>query len=969
MKAVFKYILIFLIQIIAISGAMAQKSQTISGKVYDEDTGELLPGATIQLLDSPENAATITDLNGRFSLKEQVISGQKLRITFIGYQTYEYELGTATTNLKIQLKPTRQEIEEVEITAYTEGQTKALLEQKNAVNIKNVVSSEQIEEFPDMNAAETLQRIPGITLQRDKGEGRYVQLRGTPPEYTNFNINGEQIPSPEGGVRYVGLDVISSDQIEFIEVSKVLTPDMDADAIGGNVNIITKSAKSEEPEISASASGGYSDLRESPNYQGQFSFAQKSNKIGFTVNANYYKNIYGADNMEFEYMRGPFWGQSSQEEGVNNYHLHYSEAQLRHYDITRERIGISSTLDYEFNENSKVYIRGMYNNFSDYEVRRRIIYTVDDPINEYIYLYGGIERDLKEREKIQNISSVNIGGEQKTNFIELDYELAYSSASENVPDRIEIAFDNPGQAIFMEFDVSDPDYPQVSFPDSNNAVNATNYAEYELEELRLQKSLVTDKNITGKVNFKVPYITSFGNGFFKFGGKTRHKTKERDIQAQIYTRYDWDTPYDIHTGTGPEFLLPELYDGFVEDNLLNKGYTVDWVPSPEKTREFYEFYPQHFYLNKNETKENTFTEDYLAHEQIYAGYGMIQHRIYDFVFIGGMRYEHTHIDYKGKQTVRDRRGNFQSLEDTVAGKSHSFLLPQMQIKYAINNTANLKFAVTKTFSRPNFEDLIPYKNEERDKIKLGNADLKFPQAINIDLLAEKYGKNGSLFSGGLFYKNIDDYIYYHRGFVRKGDTRYGNFPRIRIEVPKNGKKAHVYGAELTSQFKFSFLPWIFKDLGLYVNYSYTYSEAFIPQRKRDNEKTVIPILTPTYISDLDTLPGEEKINLPGQAEHTGNFALFYDSGKLYLKLSANYTSDFIVSLGSDAGMDEYYAAALHLDFNANYSITENLKIFTDFKNLTNAPLKYYLGPPENNRILKQEYYSWWFRVGVRLKIN
>ncbi len=945
---------------------LGQPKTGLRGKVTDKETGEVLTGATVQITGSNSNFATITNVNGYFVIPNNLKKGEKIKVSFIGYKPEEISVKAGVNKISVKLSPISEQIEEVKVTVEAEGKTKAMLEQKNSVNIKNVISKDQIEQFPDMNAAETLQRIPGITLQRDKGEGKFVQLRGTPPEYTNFNINGEQIPSPEGGVRYVGLDVVSSDQIEFIEVSKVLTPDMDADAIGGSVNIITKSAKSKTPVIGASVSGGYSDLRKSDNYQGQFSFAQKTNKLGFTVNANYYLNNYGADNMEFQYMRGPFFNTNAQDDGINNYHLHYDEFQLRHYDITRKRTGLSSTLDYSFNDHSKIYVRGMFNHFSDYEVRRRVTYTLDDPVTETYYLYGGIERDLKERTKNQSISTINIGGQHKYRFLEIDYEGAYSIANEDVPDRLEIAFDNPGQAIRMKFDLSDPDWPKINFPDSNNASNADNYKEYEFDEMRREESIVTDDNITGKINIKIPYSTAYGNGFFKFGGKTRHKTKERDYRTQIYSQYKFeDVPG--HTGTGPEFLLPELTDDFSDNNLLNHGYTIDHIPAPSKVRDFYEFYPQHFYLNKTDSKENTFTEDYLAHEEIYAAYAMFRHQYNRITFIGGVRYEYTYLDYEGKQSQQDRRGNFKSLSDSTASSEHIFLLPQLQVKYELNRNSNIKFAVTKTFSRPNFEDLIPYKNEERRKTKLGNGDLRFPQALNFDLLAETYGKQGSVLSGGLFYKNIVDYVYYHMGYVRKGDPRYGNFPRLRIEVPMNGRRANVYGAEIMTQFKLSFLPWILKDFGLYINYSYTHSDAYIGKREMDNEHSDVPILSPSYIKNLDTIPGEERISLPGQAEHSGNFAIFYDSKKFYCKLSATYSDGYILKLGKDSGMDEHYAPSPQLDFTTNYAINDNLKVFADAKNLINTPLKYHLS--SSDRILKQEFYSWWFRVGLRLKIK
>src|SRR5690606_29293741 len=158
---------------------------------------------------------------------------------------------------------------------------------------------------------------------------------------------------PEGNVRYVGMDVIAADQIETIEVIKVLTPDMDADGIGGTVNIVTKNARSESPEIKAVIAGGYNNLRTTDNYQLQFSYGQRSGRFGFQLNSSYYLNNLGSDNMEFEYAKGPFFG--SQNSGNDNYFVQYREFQLRHYTIRRSRIGISPSLDYQIGKNSYIY--------------------------------------------------------------------------------------------------------------------------------------------------------------------------------------------------------------------------------------------------------------------------------------------------------------------------------------------------------------------------------------------------------------------------------------------------------------------------------------------------------------------------------------------------------------------------------------------------------------------------------------
>ncbi|MEO1254180.1 MAG: carboxypeptidase-like regulatory domain-containing protein, partial [Bacteroidota bacterium] len=476
----------------------ATAQYSVNGIVKDAQTGEALIGATVKIKGTTKGK--ITDLDGQFTIGRIAEPNLTLEASYIGYETQELTLvlSERATNLTIRLIQNTTDLEEVVVEGVAEGQIAAMVIMKKAANIKNVVSSEQIITFPDLNAAEVMQRIPGITLQRDQGDGRFVQLRGTPPELTNFNINGEQIPSPEGNFRFVGMDIIPSDQIEFIEVSKVITPGMDADAIGGSVNVITKSAKEGAPQIRTVVSSGYNNLRQTPNYNIQFSFGQRYKKLGFQVNASFFENNQGSDNIEYDFAKGPFFNSQSQDLGSENFFLHFSEVQFRHYDIKRTRVAVSPTLDYKFNDHSEVYIKAMYNSFTDNEIRRRSTFTTDDPFNFERYLFGGIRHDLRARTQNQQLATIAIGGEHTVGKIKVDYQLFVSQGRENVPDRFEVAFDNPGQAIEIAFDFSDPDFPRASF----NSDAATDYANYNFDGLQEESSTVKEILLTPRFNIE-----------------------------------------------------------------------------------------------------------------------------------------------------------------------------------------------------------------------------------------------------------------------------------------------------------------------------------------------------------------------------------------------------------------------------------------------------------------------------------
>jgi len=937
---------------------------SISGKVVDADTKEPLAGATVAI--EGTTLGTTTNGRGQFSLSGISQDRVTINIAFIGYETQRIEHNfqqNRSPTFNIELQTGSIELTEVEVQAIAEGQIKAFIEQKKAESIKNIVSAEQILTFPDLNAAEVMQRIPGITLQRDQGEGRFVQLRGTPPEFTNFNINGEQIPSPEGDFRYVGMDIIPSDQIEAVEVTKVMTPDMDADGIGGSVNIKTREPSSGKPDVRAAIAGGYNNLRQTPIYNMQFSYGQRFKKLGFQINASYFENNQGSDNIEYKFAKGPFFNIDDQGEGRDNFFVHYREAQLRHYDITRTRVSVSPTLDYKFNENSKIYLQAMYNSFTDDETRRRLIYDLEDPLDATYFLFGGVEHDVRDRVKQQQLSTIALGGEHKIGPAIIDYQLFYAEASEEEPNRFEARFENPGQAITINFDTTDPEFPRATFPTPSNAENATDYENFDLDEMILETTDSREFLFTPRINIKFPYQLANGqDGYFKFGGKIRSRRKRFDVRSQTFGAYNETSR--LYPGMGAPLNLVTASDDFREDNLLNEGYVLEFMPSADVMRDFYEFYPQFFIFNRNETRKNSYNEDYRYEEDIYAAYGMFRHNINRLMILGGVRYERTDITQnQGFGVILD--GNrFVGIDTIENSRTLDFVLPQVQLKYALTPNVNLRAALTYTYARPNYVDVIPAREEDRNEVSIGNPDLEFPRSTNIDLMIERYYRN-SIFSGGLFYKNIQDFVFSYKRFGREGAPGSGNFPVFEFTKPLNGRDAQVFGAEVQAQFKFDFFNGFLSNFGLFTNYTYTYSEAFLPRRVPANYAEAI-IIDPLEddLSEFFTEDDKEKIELPGQAEHTANVGLFYDSRRFFARLTANYQDAFLVEIGPDADLDEYYDEALRLDFTTNYQISKRLNVFADFINITNTPLRFYLGTTDV--IKQQEFYSWWSRVGVRL---
>lgn len=941
------------------------QSQTISGSIRDASTGETLPGASISIKGT--TLGSTADAYGNYQINNVPKGKQTLVISFIGYHNLEQEINvisSITYKQNFKIITSTEELSEFVIYERASGQVEALSNQKNAENIKNVVSEEQIISFPDLNAADAMQRIPGVTLQRDQGDGRYVQLRGTPPELTNFNVNGIQLPSPESSIRTVGMDVFNASQIQTIEIAKVLTPDMNADAIGGSVNLITKKAENIEPQFNVVAAGGYNDLRQTGNGELQFTFSQRKNRIGFLVNSNYINSVQGSDNMEFDYEKGPFFGAQTDD----NFFVQYNEVQLRHYDIQRERIGLSATLDYQIDEKNELYISGMYNRYSDDETRLRKVYTLDDATSERNYLFGGIEHDVRDRVQIQTISMTNFGGKHDLGLLKLNYELAYSVATEIEPNYMEAVFDNPGQAIEIGFNRDEPDFPVAFIGNQAGAELATDYENYELDQLLFEENQSTDENIIGRVDIEIPAEFLGHKGIFKFGTLQRTKDKSRDIDAKSYGAYREESR--LYVLDGPPLNVAAVSDGFEDRNFLDREYELEFMPDPQLMRDFYNRYPTLFIYGDaglTETLERTISQDYTATEDVQAYYAMTRFDINKLMVLAGVRYERTDISYEGFQVLKTSSGFFESLDTIQDQRIIDFLLPNLQFKYSLNNNLNIRAAATYTYARPNFRDVIPYRiQNERNEVRFGNPDLDYPLALNLDLLGEYYWKGRNIISGGLFYKQIDDFIFNYQIFGYEGDPREANFNKIEIELPLNGIDAFVRGAEVQVQAFFNRLPGNWKNIGVLANYTYTNSEGVIGKRFEATDNINIIRVGEDYEQFFDSTQ-TEKIPLPGQAPNSLNLSLFYDSPKWYFKVATAYNDVFLHTLGADPDLDEYYGNLWRVDMNGYYQVNEVLQVFGDIRNVTNQPLRFYLGDPSNERILQTEFYSFSVRLGVRLR--
>ncbi len=409
----------------------------IVGKVVEAGTKASLPGANVLIAGSTRGAAA--DRQGYYIISNVPPGTYELSVRYIGYETASKSQvqvsADQATEANFELHSSAVELSEVVSTAgrLAQSQAAALHTQREAANIKSVVSSDLIGTFPDINASETLARIPAISITRDHGEGRFAIVRGIRPEYNSTTINGERVPSAEAEVRHVALDVVPADLIETIEVSKALTADMDGDAIGGSIDLIMKDAP-DRRILNVTAGYGLNSRQGVPDRKNDRRDINRlsmitgdsfnDGKFGYVIAGSYYNTFIKTDNEEYRF-RFSDPGTRALADGTARW-------DTRDYEITRTRFGFNGSLLYKPALGHKFYVRGFFSSFSDQEFRHRIQRRYDS---------GRISRDLKDRLQVQTIQNYRIGGEHTfTGGLGLDYHYAYTRNHDDRPDEYNLEY-------------------------------------------------------------------------------------------------------------------------------------------------------------------------------------------------------------------------------------------------------------------------------------------------------------------------------------------------------------------------------------------------------------------------------------------------------------------------------------------------------------------------------------------------
>ena len=940
MKQIEKVLLSLLIllsaglQVLANVNVNELKHGTIKGRILDT-SNQTLPGATIYI--DSLHTGVVSDINGFYTLTNIAPGTYKVKVSYVGYSPVEMTITVPegkTVESDVMLND-GVKLREVVVGGAFNGQRRALSSQKNAMGIVNVVSADQVGKFPDSNIGDALKRISGINVQYDQGEARFGQVRGTSADLSSVTINGNRIPSAEGDTRNVQLDLIPADMVQTIEVNKVVTADMDADAIGGSINLVTKNTPNKRM-FNATAGSGYNAVSKKAQLNLGLTYGDRffNDKLGLMFSGSYQNAPGGSDNAEFEY-------------DVDDGSVVMKEAQVRQYYVTRERQSYSLALDYEFNPDHKISFKGIYNRRNDWENRYRVVYKdldESDPSEQSIELQtkGGADDTRNARLERQQTMDFTLDGEHNLGGrLLMDWAASFSRASEDRPNERYFGLkmdNNTGENLINTFHGigGRAPYSTIAIPGLDNEG-------WELDELTNSNQSIYENEWKFRLNFELPLMKGLYGNTLRFGGKYTNKEKDRETTMYKYDGEDVnDNPIFNDGGAWREHGSSQIRKGF----MVGDNY-------PEGTHFVSKKYLGSINFNsmQGEPDYEEMSGNYHAKEEITSAYLRFDQKLGQKLdLMLGLRMEHTALNYRGLNWVVDEDEN-ESLESTGNRKnSYTNWLPSVLLKYDVNDDLKLRASFTETLSRPKYSALIPSVNYNRadEEATIGNPNLKPTASYNFDLSAEYYFKSVGLVSVGLFYKSINNVIVDE---VWKGmDSQLpitGTYD-YEISKPINAYDADLFGVEVAYQRDFGFITPALKCLGFYGNYTYTANK------------------TKNHHFEHRVLEDGEDVDMIGSPEHTANASLFFEKWGFNLRLSYNFASAFVDEMGEVAQLDRYYDKVNYLDLNASYTFGKRFKttIYADVTNLLNQPLRYYQGTKD--RTAQVEYYGARFNAGIKV---
>lgn len=863
-----------------------------------------------------------TDEGGRYRLTGIAPGAYNVHIDLSGYKPFVGAVtvpteGAATLDAEIQLV----EADGSEIVVLGSRVSRLLsVERKRALpTISDVVSADTIGQLPDYNTAQALQRLPGISVETDQGEPRYVVVRGVDPNLNQVTVDGNLVGIPEAEGRRVALDTIPSDLVAAIEVVKAVTPDYDANAVGGSINIVTPTAFDRtEDFFFVSGKTSYSDAADKFGFSGSATYGTKfgaDDQFGIVLAASYSKRFIHSQ------LAGPRgWTDFGEETAPTSIVLY-------DYRIMRERIGALANLDWRPNDNTRFYVRTIYNEYTDEEERDQFNWdlargTRTFPAEDQVsWSRGRATREFRQNNQTQKLYNVSPGTELTFGDVQLDLNYTYARAQEHTPVRDDIEF----RSVDTLSSTLDLTKPSPIFVTYNPA--ALDPAAYPLRRIRMRSEEIDEDLNAFRADLRYD-VPGMEGTFLKVGAKFTDRKKHRDSRQSLQTPSSAVTFAD----TGTYSAEPIPFFGGVYDF----GPGMDY----QGVLDYFAARPGSLVLDETATYINDHSLDYDIHEKIYAGYGMANVQLGDLTVIGGVRLEKTKGDYSAF-AIRDSDGDGTLEPSDILpinlGTNYTDVLPSLHLNYRIRPDLIARAAWTNTIGRPNYDAQVPTFEEEDGAGAAGNPNLQPYKAMGLDASLEYYPGADTLVSFAAFYKKIKNPIFTRTIY----DTSFAGVPLLSLSQPQNADSGELMGVELGVQKRLTFLPQPLDGLGVSLN--------------------------ATFVDSSVDVPGRESEDLPffRQSKWLFNAALFYEKGPFEAKVAVTFRDDYLTGVGANADGDTYVKARTVIDARAAYRVTDRIEVFVSGANLNDASAVIYQATPR--QLVSDEVYSYTVDFGVNVR--
>lgn len=901
-------------------------SQVLSGKVTDVSGEAPFEGAVVRL-DGINRIAT-TNRFGEYRITNIPAGTYTVSVSYIGADSVRntIDIPEAGTTLNVVIGADVEYTDNIIVVGQRAAQANALNQQRSSNAIITVIDSDGLGDFPDTTVADTLTRAVGLSVETDQGEGRYVSIRGINSDLISSSINGVRTPSPEDR-RGVLLDGVPSDLLDGIEIQKSLTPDVDADSLGGVINLKTISAFDRNGRfIRAKVEGQYNEITEKVSPKGTLTYSDTFNEtFGMALSLNYQNLAIESHNNEigewgFDNGRGLFFANDDYEQ--------------RWYDLTRERLGLVANFDWRVSDNTDIYLRSFYNQYTDDEVRNKFeVREFDEEIiaadsDSVTIRRGEVDAEVRQRKEIRNIQTYSVGGETVTDNWTIDYQAAFAYAEEDDSDNHDVNFrSTPEQRDSVTgsitLDYSNPQQPVISGQALPFLLDPSNY---EMDTFEVEETVNEDTEYSAQLNIARDSLMGDTPVTWKAGVKYRDREKVRDQNLTFYER---------------GLNLSNFVRSDAEISNWRLGNRMFEWPDADLTAALRGTFTA-AELQADDSALESAIGDFTIDETIFATYAMGTFEFGKATVIAGARLEQTNIDLEG----------FFVEEDTLAlikrnvSNDYSDVLPSLNVKYDFTDKMIGRAAYYAAVVRPAFGEMAPNAllNDDRDAIELGNPNLDAYNADNFDLGLEYYPTDLSVVSIGLFYKEIDSAIF------------PANFDIA--DVPASIDLSFIPAATLAGIDEVDTFINVGESEILGVEFNYV-------QNLGDLSDALDGFLFSgnLTLSDSDaTLPDGRIVPFLKQSNTVGNVALAYENGPWDLRLSANFRGDYLDEL-EEEDFDRITDNRTLIEASVKYKFNKRFQVYLEGKNLTDEAEYYYFG--DESRLSQYDEFGRSFIFGAR----